>query len=53
MKYRVYNEKNICERTGMIFATHFCTKREAKAFAATMTGNVRIERKLVDSWVAC
>lgn len=53
MKYRVYNEKNICKRTGIIFATYFRTKREAKEFAATMTGDVRIERKLVESWVAC
>lgn len=52
MKYRVYNQKNIDERTGIIFATYFKTKREAIAFAATLE-NAIIERKLVSSWVAC
>jgi hypothetical protein len=52
MKYRVYNQKNIDERTGITFATYFKTKREAIAFAATLE-NAIIERKLVTSWVAC
>lgn len=53
MKYRVYTQKNICERTGIIFATYFKTKREAVAYANTLTDQAFIERKLVYSWVSC
>ena len=53
MKYRVYNEKNICKRTGIIFATYFRTKKDAKAFAETLGGEVKIERKVCTNWVAC
>lgn len=53
MKYRVYNEINICKRTGIIFATYFRTKKEAVAYAKEIGGEVRIERQLVTSWVAC
>ena len=51
MKYRVYNEKNIAN--GYIFATYFRTKKEAKAFAETLGGEVKIERKVCTDWVAC
>jgi hypothetical protein len=53
MKYRVYTEKNICTRTGIIFATYFKTKKEAVAYANTLTEPAKIERKLVTSWVPC
>ena len=53
MKYRAYNEKNICQRTGIIFATYFRTKKEAKAFAETLGGEVKIERKVCTNWIAC
>ncbi len=53
MKYRAYNEKNIDKRTGFIFAKYFRTKREAKAHAEKIGGDARVERKLVESWVAC
>ena len=51
MRYRVYNEKNI--GNGIIFATYFRTKKEAKAFAETLGGEVKMERKVCTSWVAC
>ena len=53
MKYRAYNEMNIDKRTGYIFATYFRTKKEAKAHAEKIGGNAKVERKLVESWVAC
>ena len=53
MKYRVYNEKNYSERLGYHLATYFRTKKEAVAYAAEIGGNVRIERKCCDTWVAC
>lgn len=53
MNYRVYNEKNISERTGNIFATYFRTKKEAKAFAEQLGGQVHIERKIGGNWCAC
>ena len=52
MKYRVYNEQNICKRTGIVFATYFRTKREAIAHAEKI-GNATIERKVCTSWVTC
>ena len=51
MKWRVYNEINICKRTGMKFPTYFRTKKEAMAHAEKIGGNVVIEKKLVTSWV--
>jgi hypothetical protein len=53
MKYRVYNEKNYSERLGYHLATYFRTKKEAVAYAAEIGGNVHIERKCCDTWVAC
>lgn len=53
MKYRAYNEQNICQRTGIIFATYFRTKREAIAHAEKIGGNAKIQRKVVDTWVDC
>ena len=53
MKYRVYTQKNICRRTGMIYATYFKTKKEAIAYADTLTEPAKIERKVVTSWVSC
>lgn len=53
MKYRVYNEKNYSERMGCYLATYFRTKREAVAFAQTLGGDVHVERKVCDTWVAC
>ena len=52
MKYRAYNEQNICERTGIIFATYFRTKKEAVAHAEKIGGNAKVERKIGDTWVA-
>jgi hypothetical protein len=52
MKYRAYNEQNICHRTGIIFATYFRTKREAVAHAEKIGGNAKVERKIGDTWVA-
>ena len=52
MKFRVYNEKNIAPN-GIIFATYFRTKKEAKAFAETLGGEVKMERKICTEWVAC
>ena len=52
MKYRAYNEQNICKRTGIIFATYFRTKREAVAFAEQLGGDAVVERKIGSSWVA-
>ena len=52
MKYRVYNEQNICKRTGITFATYFRTKKEAIVHADKI-GNATIERKIGSSWVAC
>jgi hypothetical protein len=53
MNYRTYNEKNICKRTGIIFATYFRTKKEAVAYAKEIGGNAVVERKMVTTWVAC
>ena len=53
MKYRVYNEKNISQYDGAIFATYFKTKKEAVAYANQIGGDVKIERKLVSCWVPC
>lgn len=52
MKYRAYNEQNICERTGYIFATYFRTKREAVAHAQKIGGKAVVERKIGDKWFA-
>lgn len=52
MKYRAYNEQNISERTGIIFATYFRTKKEAVAHAEKIGGNAKVERKIGDTWVA-
>lgn len=52
MNYRAYNEKNICTRTGWIFATYFRTKREAVAHAEKIGGNAVVERKIGGSWYA-
>lgn len=49
MKFRVYNEKNICKRTGIIFATYFRTKREALAHAECI-GDATIEKKIGGNW---
>jgi hypothetical protein len=53
MKYRVYNEKNYSERMGCYLATYFRTKREAVTFAQALGGDVHVERKVCDTWVAC
>ena len=53
MRYRAYNEQNICERTGITFATYFRTKKEAIAHAQKIGGNARVERKVGDLWIAC
>lgn len=53
MKYRAYNEQNICKRTGITFATYFRTKREAVAHAQKIGGNARVERKVCDAWIPC
>lgn len=52
MKYRAYNEQNICKRTGTIFATYFRTKKEAVAYAEKIGGNAKIERQIGNVWVA-
>lgn len=49
MKWRTYNEHNICKRTGIIFATYFRTKREAVEYCKLYGGVV--EKRLVDTWV--
>lgn len=49
MKWRSYNENNICKRTGITFATYFRTKREAIAHCQLHGGVV--EKRLVDTWV--
>ena len=49
MKWRTYNEHNICPRTGIIFATYFRTKREAVEYRRLHGGVV--EKRLVDTWV--
>ena len=49
MKWRTYNEHNICKRTGIIFATYFRTKREAVEHCKLHGGVV--EKRLVDTWV--
>lgn len=49
MKWRSYNERNICKRTGITFATYFRTKREAIAYCQLHGGVV--EKRLVDTWV--
>lgn len=51
MKYRAYNEQNISERTGIIFATYFRTKKEAIAHAEKIGGNAKVERKIGNTWV--
>lgn len=51
MKYRTYNNNNICKRTGYIFATYCHTKKEAKAHQAVHGGV--IERLIGGNWVAC
>ncbi len=48
MSWRTYNERNICARTGIIFATYFRTKKEAVAYCEIYGGVV--EKKLVTSW---
>lgn len=53
MKYKAYNEQNICKRTGITFATYFRTKREAVAHAQKIGGNARVERKVCDTWIPC
>ena len=54
MKYRVYNEKNYSERMGTYLAHYTKTKREAIEYGNTVLGgNYTIERKVVNSWVAC
>ena len=53
MKYRAYNEQNICERTGITFATYFRTKREAVAHAQKIGGNAKVERRVGDTGMPC
>lgn len=53
MKYRVYNEDNYSPRLGYHLATYFRTKREAKVHAERIGKNAVIERKVVNTWVAC
>ena len=52
MKWRVYNEINICNRTGTKFPAYFRTKKEAMTHAEKIGGDVVVEKKLVTSWVA-
>lgn len=53
MKYRVYTEDNYSARLGYYLPTYFKTKKEAQAYAKTLTKPAIIERKLVNSWVKC
>ena len=53
MKYRVYTEDNYSARLGYYLPTYFKTKKEAQAYARTLTKSATIERKLVDRWVKC
>lgn len=53
MKYRVYTEDNYSARLGCYLPTYFKTKKEAQAYAKTLTKPATIERKLVNSWVKC
>lgn len=53
MKYRVYTEDNYSARLGYYLPTYFKTKKEAQAYAKTLTKPATIERKLVNTWVKC
>ena len=53
MKYRVYTEDNYNTRLGYYLPTYFKTKKEAQAYAKTLTKPATIERKLVNTWVKC
>lgn len=53
MKYRVYTEDNYSARLGYYLPTYFKTKKEAQAYANTLTKPATIERKLVNTWVKC
>ena len=53
MKFRVYNEQNICGRTNRAYPTYFKTKKEAVAHAEKIGGNVVVEKKIGGNWFGC
>lgn len=50
MNYRVYNETNWSAYANRYFPRYFKTKKEAMAYAQTIS-NPTVERKLVETWV--
>ena len=49
----IIREDNYSARLGYYLPTYFKTKKEAQAYAKTLTKPATIERKLVNSWVKC